>query len=588
MTSTLNEAGRAKPSRNETLKEACPTLAGSIGATLANAVVDRFSEDDCEFLKFHGLYQSDDRDLRKTAKRYIFLVRLRLPGGVMRPNQYLTFDRLAAQYGNDTLRITSRQTFQLHGVVKSGLGLIMKGIHESLCTTLAACGDVARNVMAPPAPATDSWGEQVQADARMVSEALLPRTPAYHQIWVDGQPLDLQEPADKDFVDPLYGKTYLPRKFKVAFTAPPLNDVDVFSNCLGFVAIAEQGQLAGYNLLAGGGLGMSYGTPATYPRLADVIGFVPRAQVVQAARAVLSIHRDFGDRSNRKHARLKFILQEKGVEWFRNQLQERLGFALEQARPVQFTRQGDLFGWHRQLNGKYFLGLYIEAGRIKDTIDCQLKTALRRVVERFQTEVRLTPSQNVLLTDVSPTDIETIASLLAEHGVAVKPPMVTIRQTAMVCPSLPTCGRALAEAERVFPSLLSGIEQALAEVGLKDERIIIRMTGCPNNCARPLLAEIGLVGKAPNKYHLYLGGNEAGTRLNHLFKESIRSEELVNELRPLFIRFARERQPGERFGQFCERVILSPQQSARPAERAPQSPAATCRPACELAVPAQG
>jgi sulfite reductase (NADPH) hemoprotein beta-component len=554
--STVIDAARAKPSHNEELKEACPTLGGTIGATLANAAVDRFSEDDCEFLKFHGLYQSDDRDRRKTAKHYIFLVRIRLPGGVVRPQQYLMFDRLASQYGNNTLRITSRQAFQLHGVVKSGLGPIMKGLHESLSTTLAACGDVARNVMAPAAPATTSWGEQVQADARQVSEALLPLTPAYHQIWVEGQPLNLQKTAAKDFVDPLYGKSYLPRKFKVAFAIPPLNDVDVFSNCLGFVAIAEQGQLVGYNLLAGGGLGMSFGNAETYPRLADVIGFLPRAQVVEVAKAVLAIHRDFGDRANRKHARLKYLLQEKGVEWFRSQLEARLGFRLESARPFQFTRQGDEFGWHQQLNGRYFLGLCVDSGRIQDTESCQLKTALRRIVERGETEIRLTPSQNLLLTEINPAHRETINSILAEHGVPVNNQASTLRHTAMVCPSLPTCGRALAEAERLFPKLLTEMEQLLAEVGLAQERLTIRMTGCPNNCARPLLAEIGLVGKAPNKYHIYLGGNEAGTRLNQLFKESVRSEDLVSELRPLLQRFAQERQPGERFGDFCQRVLL--------------------------------
>ncbi len=384
---TVIDATRARTSRNEELKEADPTLAGTIAATLANPATERFSDDDNEFLKFHGIYQGDDRDLRKTAKRYIFMVRGRLPGGRVKPDHYLTFEGLATRFGNNTLRITSRQSLQLHGVVKSGLGPVMRAINEALATTLAACGDVNRNVMAsptparrppwgggggpltpmgwaPPPPATSPLVEQVQEQARQVSEALLPQTPAYHQIWVEGQELQLGDESADHFVDPLYGKTYLPRKFKIAFAIPPLNDVDVFTNCLGFVAISEQGNLAGYNLLAGGGLGMSHGNEQTYPRLADVIGFVLPEQVVAAAKAVLTIHRDFGDRANRKHARLKYLLQERGVEWFRQELNQRLGFELQPARPFQFVRQGDLYGWHRQYDGNHFLGLYVENGRI--------------------------------------------------------------------------------------------------------------------------------------------------------------------------------------------------------------------------------
>jgi len=554
---TLIQALPAKPSRNEELKRACPTLAGTIRATLANPAVDRFSDDDSEFLKFHGIYQGDDRDQRKTAKRYIFMVRGRLPGGVVKPEHYLTFDRLATQFGNNTLRITSRQGLQLHGVVKAGLGPVLRAINEALATTLAACGDVNRNVMAPPTPATSPLVEQVQADARRVSQALLPRTPAYHQVWVEGRELNLRdEPAD-GFVDPLYGKTYLPRKFKIAFAIPPLNDVDVFTNCLGFVALAEQGKLAGYNLLAGGGLGMNHGNVQTYPRLADVIGFVPPDQVVPAAKAVLTVHRDFGDRTNRKHARLKYVLQERGVEWFRNELSQRLGFELPPARPFQFTGQGDRFGWHPQTGGAHFLGLCVQNGRIQDAGPYQLKTALRELAERFRLEIRLTPSQNLLLTNVKAADREGITRVLAEHGVPVENQATVIRRAAMACPALPTCGRALAEAERVSPELLSRLEQLLAELGLPDEEIIIRMTGCPNGCVRSLLAELGLVGKAPNKYQIYVGGNAASTRLGRLFKESVPSENIVGELRPLFRRFAQERVAGERFGDFCQRVILN-------------------------------
>ncbi|HZV32976.1 MAG TPA: NADPH-dependent assimilatory sulfite reductase hemoprotein subunit [Verrucomicrobiae bacterium] len=553
MIQTATPAPNAKPSRNEGLKESCPTLAGTIGPTLANPAVDRFSDDDYEFLKFHGIYQQDDRDKRKVAKHYIFMVRGRLPGGVVQPDHFLTFERLASQYGNNTLRITSRQGFQFHGVVKSGLGPMIKAINKAMATTLAACGDVNRNVMAAPTPATSPLVELIQADARQVSNALLPKTKAYHQIWLDGVELKLED--EKDFVDPLYGKTYLPRKFKTAFAIPPVNDIDVFTNCLGFIAIVEDGQLAGYNLIAGGGMGMNHGNVQTFPRLADVIGFVTREQVIPAAKAVVTMHRDFGDRTNRKHARLKYVLEEMGVEPFRKEVEERLGFKFQPARPFKFTRQGDLYGWQQQLDGNHFLGLYVEAGRIKDTEQTQLKTALRKIVEQFRTEIRLTPSQNLLLVNVKPAEREPINQILAEHGVAVENQATVIRRASMACPALPTCGLALAESERLLPDLLTRIEDLLKEVGLPDEEVIIRVTGCPNGCARSSMAELGFIGKAPGKYQIYVGGNEASTRLNRLYKETIKTEDIINELRPTFQRFKHERIGNERFGDFAARVL---------------------------------
>jgi sulfite reductase (NADPH) hemoprotein beta-component len=329
----------------------------------------------------------------------------------------------------------------------------------------------------------------------------------------------------------------------------------VFTNCLGFVAIVENGELIGYNLLAGGGMGMSHGNAQTYPRLADVIGFVTRGQLVDAAKAVVKVHRDFGDRTNRKHARLKYVLEEKGVEWFRNELEQRLGFKLQPARPFKFTRQGDTFGWHQQLDGNYFLGLFVECGRIKDTEKVRQKTALRKIVEEFRTEIRLTPSQNLLLTHVKPAERAGINQILAEHGVPVENQATVIQRNSMVCPALPTCGLALAESERVFPDVLARIEQLLAELGLQDEEIIIRMTGCPNGCARSSMAELGFIGKAPGKYQLYVGGNQACTRLNRLYKEVVKYDDIVNELRPVFTRFIKERIGGERFGDFAERVL---------------------------------
>jgi sulfite reductase (NADPH) hemoprotein beta-component len=431
----------------------------------------------------------------------------------------------------------------------------MRGINEALATTLAACGDVNRNVMASPTPATSALVNEVQADAQRVSDVLLPTTKAYHQIWVDGQQLKLHDEAATNFTDPLYGKTYLPRKFKTAFVIPPVNDIDVFTNCLGLVAIAEGGRLVGYNLLAGGGMGMTHGNVQTFPRLADVIGFITREQLVEAAKAVVTVHRDFGDRTNRKHARLKYVLEEKGADWFRAEVEQRTGWKFQPAKPFEFTRQGDVFGWHRQLDGKNFLGVYVEAGRIKNTEAVRLKSALKKIVGQFGVEMRLTPSQNLVLAGVEDSDRDTITSILADHGVRVENQGTIISRASMACPALPTCGLAIAESERVLPAMLSHVEQLLAEVGLKDEEIIIRMTGCPNGCARPSMAELSFVGRGPGKYQINVGGNAACTRLNRPFRDSVKQEDIVNELRPVFVRFAQERTPGERFGDFCHRVV---------------------------------
>src|SRR5438093_1413873 len=469
-----------KLTRNENLKSNHTTLAGTIAQTLANPEVDHFTEDDYEFLKFHGVYQQDDRDKRKIARQWIFMVRTKFPGGVLSAKQYLACDQLASQYANNTLRITTRQDFQFHGILKSNLRQTMKGLNEALVTSLAACGDVERNVMAPPTPATSPLVDEVLEEARKLSDSLCPKTPAYHSIWLDGHEVNLNGEANASFSDPLYGKRYLPRKFKTAFVIPPLNDIDIYTHDLGFVAIAENGRLAGYNLLAGGGLGMSHGNAATFPRLADVIGFLTPEHLEAVAKAVLTIHRDFGDRTNRKHARLKYVLEERGVEWFRIEVEQRAGTKLEPARPFKFTRQGDLLGWHEQTNGNYFLGLFVENGRVRDAEGYQLKTGLRRVIERFQPEVRLTASQNILLVNVRPEHRGDIQQLLNEHGVSVHNPFSRTRLASMACPALPTCGLALAESERVLPDLITRVEDLLAELGLQDEELILRMTGCPN------------------------------------------------------------------------------------------------------------
>ena len=505
----IHSVDTVKRTHNEAIKEAVPTLAGTIAQTLADPSVDRFSEDDVQFLKFHGIYQQDDRDLRKTGKTYIFMIRGRIPGGVLTPKAYLVLDELATKHGNDTVRLTTRQSVQFHGVVKSKLGPLMKSINEAMLSTLSACGDVNRNVMAPAAPITDGLGAAVYEEARRIADALKPQTRAYHSIWVENVQLNLEDKASKEFVDPLYGKTYLPRKFKVAFAIPPVNDVDLFTNDLGFIAIEAGGQLTGYNVTAGGGMGRSHGNDATFPRLADVIGFVTPEKLVEVAKGVLTIHRDFGDRTDRKHARLKYVIEDRGIAWFRGELEMRMGFPLEPARPFTFERQNDSFGWHRQHDGRWFLGLFVFSGRIKDAAGCRLKTALRRVVEQFLPEVRLTPSQNILLANIAPEHQSAITRILAEHGVPVENQSTVLGRASMACPAMPTCGLALAESERYLPDLLTRIAGLLSELGLAEQEIIIRVTGCPNGCARPYMAEMGFVGKAPGRYQIWLGGNEA-------------------------------------------------------------------------------
>ncbi len=535
---------------NEVIKEVNPSLAGDIAATLADGEVDVFSKDDQQFLKFHGIYQQDDRDVRKQGKHFIFMIRGTNPGGVLTPELYLTYDRLSDECGNQTLRITSRQSFQFHGVVKSGLGSLMKGINDALATTLAACGDVNRNVMAPPTPARNGLATRVLEDCGRVAQALMPSTRAYHQIWVEGVKLKLD---DSDFEDPLYGKTYLPRKFKVAFAAPPLNDTDVLTNCLGFIAIEENGELIGYNLSAGGGMGMTHNNPKTYPRVADVIGFFTPEHIEEVAKSVLTVHRDFGDRGDRRHARLKYVLAERGVEWFRGEVEERAGITLEEPRMFDFERQGDLFGWHETANGSWFLGLHVLSGRIKGA----MKTVLQQIVKTHRPEVRLTPTQNLLLCGVATEDKDKINSILSEHGLAVEEVEqgTLLERGAMACPALPTCGLSLAESERYLPEFLSVIEKLLEDEGLADEQIIVRMTGCPNGCARPYMAELGIVGKSPGKYAIYLGGNINSTRLARLFNQNVPVNEMAATLGPIVSRYKNERETGEGFGDFCARAI---------------------------------
>ena len=524
-----------KLTHNEDIKAAIPTLAGTLAATLTNPAADHFSDDDNQFLKFHGSYQQDDRDLRKTGKKYIMMVRGRIPGGVMTAQQWRVFDLLATSYANNTLRITTRQSIQFHGILKSGLRAVVQGINNSLLSTLAACGDVNRNVLAP-------------------------QTKAYHAIWIDGVQLDLEKPENKNFVDPLYGKTYLPRKFKIAFAIPPLNDTDIFTNCLGFIAVVENDKVVGYNLTVGGGMGRSHGNEVTYPRLADVIGFFTPEKIIDVAKAVLTIHRDFGDRTDRKHARLKYVVAERGVDFIRNEVNQRAGITLAPAKPYKFTSINDLYGWHKAVDGTWFLGLFVETGRVKDVPGFTMKAALRQVADKFANiEFRLSANQNVFLAKVSDADKAGIDAILAANGVKTENQTTVLHAAAMACPALPTCGLALAESERMLPGLLDRFEKLLDETGLGGEEIIIRSTGCPNGCARPYMAEIAFVGKAPGRYQIWLGGDQAGLRLNRIWKDVIKEADLETEFRPVLTRFATERNAGERFGDWCDRVFLKEQ-----------------------------
>lgn len=555
-----SQQSQASLTHNEVIKDAIPTLAGDIAATIADANADHFSEDDNQFLKFHGVYQQDDRDLRKTGKKYIMMVRARIPGGVMTANQWHIFDDLATRYGNNTLRITTRQSIQFHGVIKSGLRQLVQGINDSLLSTIAACGDVNRNVLAPPTPAYTRAREQVYQDCVRVADALRPQTKAYHSIWIDGAQLNLDDAENKSFVDPLYGKTYLPRKFKIAFAIPPVNDVDILTNCLGFIAVVENDQLIGYNLTVGGGMGRSHGNAATYPRLADVIGFFTPEKIVEVAKAVLTIHRDFGDRTDRKHARLKYVVAERGADWIRTEVEKRAGIKFEPARSFKFTSTGDIYDWNKSVDGKWFLTLFVETGRVKDIEGHTLKTALREVSEKFPaTEFRLTTNQNVILANVEEQDKAGITALLASHGIKTEKQASVLHAAAMACPALPTCGLALAESERMLPGMVDRIEKLCDDVGLGGEEIIIRSTGCPNGCARPYMAELAFVGKAPGRYQVWLGGDVAGTRLNRVWKDMMKEADLETELRPVLLRFAKERNSGERFGDWCDRVLLNEQ-----------------------------
>lgn len=583
--------------KNEVLKTAHPTLDGNIRATLADASALRFSDDDEQFIKFHGMYQQDDRDKRKTGKEFSLMVRTRQTGGVTEPETYLVYDELAGKYCNGTLRLTTRQTFQFHGVIQSGIGKLIKAVNEALSTTIATCGDVNRNVLFPSIPTGTNAQKEIEADGFEITNALLPSATSYHDIWVDGNKLNLRDeipaldgvvasgkpnpyhtPAPVtneagETVDGLYGKTYLPRKFKIAFALAGVNDTDIFANDMGFVAVVENDKVVGYNLLVGGGLGTAHGNKETFARLADIIGFFPRHQLVPVAKAVLGIHRDFGDRTNRKRARIKYVLADRGVEWFRDELGSRVGGRLAEHKPFRFHRVGDTYGWSKSADGTWNLTVYVPSGRIKDDGDYRLRTALRVIVGKYKPEFRCTAFQNFILCGIQEADKAAVEAAFREHGVDPLSHVSNLRLSSMACVSLPTCGLGLAEAEREMPSLLADLEAMVAKAGLGDEDIIVRVTGCPNGCGRSYIAELGFVGKAPGKYNMHLGADHLGTRLNRIYKESVKRDDFEAEILPLLNRFKAERSAGERFGDYCNRVILPEADAAKAAAEAAKAAA---------------
>ena len=545
-----------KLSANEGIKERSNFLRGTILESLSDESTGSISADDAQLTKFHGTYMQDDRDLRaslikeKKEKAFSFMIRVRVPGGVCTPAQWLGIDDLADKFGESSLKLTTRQAFQLYGILKKNLKQTMKEINDTLLDTLAACGDVNRNVMSPANPFESQLHQQALDVAQKIHDHLTPRTSAYAEIWLDGEK---KSAVGEEEEEPIYGKTYLPRKFKIAVALPPRNDVDVFSNCLGFVGIPEGDKVIGYNVLVGGGLGMTHGKTATYPRLADVIGFCSPEQVVQVAEEIVKIQRDHGDRSDRRHARMKYTVEDKGPDWILEELNRRLGWSLEKARDFEFDSTTDRYGWTQDADGKWAYGLFVEGGRLRASGKNQGRLALRQIAEEVPCQFRLTANQNVIIARIDQEDKERVEGILRSHGVVLPDQLSGIRLNSIACTALPTCSLALAESERYLPKLIDELETIIDGLGLREQSIAIRSTGCPNGCGRPYLGEIGLVGKAPGKYNLYLGAGLDGTRLNKLYRPAISHEEILQELTPVLQDFASNRETDERFGDFCIR-----------------------------------
>ena len=539
-------------SKNETIKAASRALRGGIAEGLQRVETGALAEDDTQLTKFHGIYQQDDRDLRpergrkKMEPALSFMARLRIPGGQLTAEQWIQLCEIARERGDKTIRLTTRETVQFHGILKGNLRPAISAMNDALLDTIAACGDVNRNVMCTGNPHESPAHAAALQLAHDVSDGLLPKSRAWHEIWLGDERVAGGEAEE----EPMYGPTYLPRKFKIAIAVPPQNDVDVYAHDLGFIAQVEDGRTVGYDVTVGGGMGMTHGETDTFPRLADHFGFCAPEQAVEVARAVLMAQRDHGNRSVRKNARLKYTIERMGLDGFREAFEGHFGGALQPARGARFTGTGDRLGWYESADGTTHYGLFIENGRIADRGPRRLMSGLRAIAETHPGAFILTANQNLILAAVQ--DREAVSALLAEHG--LDGGVSGLRQAAMACVALPTCGLALAESERFLPGLITEIEGLMEKAGLSGERIVMRMTGCPNGCARPYLAEIGLVGRGPGRYNLYLGAAADGTRLNKLYRRDLEHDAILAALAPLLRGYADGREPGERFGDWVIRA----------------------------------
>jgi sulfite reductase (ferredoxin) len=539
-------------------------LRGTLLEEVADPAIEHLSDTNKSLIKFHGSYQQEDRDARKArakpgvGKAYMFMIRLKLPGGKLTADQYLAMADIADRYGNSTLRITTRQSFQFHGVLKGNLKATMAAINATLVTTLGGCGDVNRNVLACPAPLPDPTRRQMQELADAVAAHLAPRAgkQSYHEVWLNGEPAKFDDVAP-EVAEPIYGKTYLPRKFKTAFSLPHDNCTDVLANCLGFLAIIENGQPVGYNLYAGGGQGQTNSHPDTYPLLAQPVGFLEPGEVVAAAEGICKLFRDHGNRADRKRARLKYVMKDWGVEKFRDVFYRDYFTGPRRApRYAPITGLDLHHGWHGMGGGNWFLGLSVENGRIKDDGALRMRSGLRAIVAKYKPDVRLTTQQDVLLCGFTLDDRAGVDSMLSEYGIPRPETLSQVQRWSMACPAIPTCSLAITESERALPGLVDQLETVLHDLGLDDERISVRMTGCPNGCARPYQSEIGIVGRGGTKFTLYIGGDSFGRRLNTEVQDSVPIDQIVPKLARLFAAFKAERTNGEPFGDYCARIGL--------------------------------
>ncbi|TMW65246.1 hypothetical protein Poli38472_009413 [Pythium oligandrum] len=554
-----SQGNKKKQRTNEEIKRESNFLRGTLAVGLEDRSTKALHPDDTQLTKFHGIYQQDDRDLReqmrleKKEKAFSFMIRVRVPGGVSTAAQYLMIDQLADSHANGNIKLTTRQAYQLQGILKWDLKPIVQGINRVLMDSLAACGDVNRNVMTTVNPTSCSLDthQEILEIAKEISAHLTPQTSAYHEIWLDKKMVAGGEVVD---AEPLYGEAYLPRKFKIAIAIPPSNDVDVYAHCLGFIAIIEEDDLIGFNVTVGGGMGMTHNNGKTFPRLADVMAFCTPDQVKDVAEKVMVQQRDLGDRVNRKHARYKYTVEDHGLAWIRADVEKRLGYKLEDPRPFKFEANGDRFGWHKQTNGLFHYTMFVEGGRIKDTDDVQLRTGLRVLAQTFpDVEFHLTANQNLSLVNIQPEQISSVKAIMQQYKFG-NDNYSGMRLNSIACAALPMCGLAFAEAERYLPTLITKIEDILVANGLRDDAIVIRMTGCPNGCGRPYLGEIGFVGRSPGIYNMYLGAGFVGERLNKLYKEAVDEEQILAELGPIIKNYAENREEGEKFGDFVIRA----------------------------------